>query len=227
MSGKFLPSDFCLQPFGGPMSSYDYDDYGPEFPPLGLISIWFGVILIGITAVAHLFLDSSHLWTNPVLASLQLGLVAFIFGSFLYLLLKAGESLKVAAVPLVINVGTLLIIRFVPFGGLWQELHFQGNLLRYEEVVRLVESGMLPADAEGYATLPFRYRSLTKDGPTIRIEASDGATRIFFYTSRHTPQNFSGYFYSSDNNPPQTGEFDGRWRYVVQKRPYWFYCSSY
>ena len=34
------------------MSSYD--DYAPEFPPLGLVSIWFGVVLIGITAVSHL-----------------------------------------------------------------------------------------------------------------------------------------------------------------------------
>ncbi|MCB9420373.1 MAG: hypothetical protein H6667_11230 [Ardenticatenaceae bacterium] len=209
------------------MSSYDYDNYGLEFPPLGLISIWFGVILIGITAVATLFIDSSHLWNNPFLASLQLGLVAFIFGSLLYLLLKAGENMKVAAVPLVINVGTLLIIRFVPFGNLWQELRFQGNLLRYEEVVELVESSALQPDADGYIALPFRYRNLTADGATIRLNVNDGVTRIFFYTSRTSPQSFSGYFYSSDNNPPQTDQFNGRWRYVVQKRPYWFYCSSY
>ena len=207
------------------MSSYE--DYAPEFPPLGLISIWFGVVLIGITAVANLFLDAGHLWNNPILASMQLGLVAFIFGSLLYLLLKAGENMKVAAVPLVINIGTLLIVRFVPFGNLWQELHFQGNLLLYEEVAQLVESGALHSDADGYATLPFRYRKLTNDGDTIRIAASDDAIHIFFYTSRYSGQTFSGYFYSSDNNPPQTGEFNGRWRYVVQKRPYWFYCSSY
>ena len=176
------------------MSSYD--DYVPEFPPLGLISIWFGVVLIGITAVSHLFLDAGHLWNNPILASLQLGLVAFIFGSLLYLLLKAGENVKIAAVPLVINVGTLLIIRFVPFGSLWQELRFQSNMLRYEEVVQLVESGALQPDADGYATLPFRYRTLTNDGATIRIHTSDGVTRLFFYTNRHSAQNFSGYFYS-------------------------------
>ncbi len=209
------------------MSSYDYDEYAPKFPPLGLISIWFGVILIGITAVSHLFLDASHLGNNPILASLQLGLIAFIFGSLLYLLLKAGENLKVAAVPLVINIGTLLIVRFVPFGNLWQELRFQGNMIRYEEVVELVKSGALQPDADGYVALPFRYRTLTNDGDTVRIDNGDGVTRIFFYTSRHASQNFSGYFYSSDNNPPQTGEFNGRWRYVVQKRPYWFYCSSY
>lgn len=209
------------------MNSYDYDNYGPEFPPLGLISIWFGVVLIGVTAVSHIFLDSSYLWNNPVMTSLQLGLVAFIFGSLLYLLLKAGDSLKVAAVPLVINVGTLLIVRFVPFGSLWQEMCFQSNMLRYEEVIQLVENGVFAPDAAGYAILPFRYRSLSDDGRTIRIETSDEATRIFFYTNRQTDKNFSGYFYSADNNPPQTGQFDGRWRYVVQKRPNWFYCSSY
>jgi hypothetical protein len=135
--------------------------------------------------------------------------------------------LKVAAVPLVINLGTFLIVRFVPFGGLWQEIRFQGNLLRYEEVVELVESRALTPDVDGFAILPHRYRNLIDDGTTIRIETGDDATRIFFYTNRQTDQNFSGYFYSSDNNPPQTGQFNGRWRYVVQKRPYWFFCSSY
>ena len=207
------------------MSSYD--NYAPEFPPLGLVSIWFGVFLIGITAVSHLFLDASHLGNNPILSSLQLGLVAFIFGSLLYLMLKAGDNVKVAAVPLIINVGTLLIVRFVPFSSLWQELRFQGNLIRYEEVVQLVESSALSSDADGYAILPLRYRNLTHNDGIIRIGTRDDTTRIFFYTSQNAPQNFSGYFYSSDNNPPQTGEFNGRWRYVVQKRPHWFYCSSY
>lgn len=211
------------------MSSYEYEEYYlPQLPPLGLISVWFGVLLIGITAIAHLLTGPSALfWTNPFMYALQLALVALIMGSLIYLLLGINDNVKLAAVPLVINVGTLLIVRFVPFSSLWQEMRFQLHQTEYDEVVRLVESGAIQPDAFGYAELPFSYRALTRDGSTIRIDRSEGVTRIFFYTSRHTSQNFTGYFYRSDNNPPQPGEFDGRWRFVDQERPYWFFCSSY
>ena len=106
-------------------------------------------------------------------------------------------------------------------------MRFQLHQTEYNEVVQLVESGVIQPDASGYAELPFRYRALTRDGNTVRINQNEGVTRIFFYTRRHSSQNFTGYFYRSDNNPPQAGEFEGRWRYVDQERPYWFFCSSY
>ena len=40
------------------------------------------------------------------------------------------------------------------------------------------------------------------------------------------PRNFSGYLYRSDNNPPQQGDFLGRWRYVDQIRQHWYFCIS-
>ena len=209
------------------MSSYE-ENYAHEFPPLGMVSIWFGVILIGITAVAHFFTASpTQLWANPIMTGLQLALVALIMGSLLYLVLQASCGLKLAAVPLIINVGTLLIVRFVPFDGLWQEMRFQWHWADYNNVVQLVENGSLQPDEQGYALLPHRYRSLVRDGDAVRINTDDDVTRIFFYTKRQSPQSFSGYLYRSDNNPPQPGDFDGRWRYVAQKRPHWFYCSSY
>ncbi len=208
------------------MGGYE-ERYDPEFPPLGMVSIWFGVALIGITAVAHLLTDSSAgLWANPVMTSLQLALVALIIGSLLYLLLRVGDGAKLAAVPLIINIGTLLIVRFVPFGGLWQEIHFQWLWADYNKVVQLVESGALRPDEQGYIRLPLRFRALVTDD-VIRLDTSEGITRIFFYTKKNSSLNFSGYLDRSDNSPPQTGDFDGRWRYVVQKRPFWFYCSSY
>ncbi len=214
------------------MSSYQEthvsESYSPEFPPLGMISIWFGVILIGITAVAQLIIPSTtQLWANPVMTSLQLALVVLIGGSLLYLLLGGRDGARLAAVPLIINVGTLLIVRFVPFGGLWQEMRFQWHWADYNEVIRLVESGALQPDQDGFAQLPFRYRNLVQEGNAVRIQTHDDVTRIFFYGRRQSDANFSGYFYSSDNTPPQPGDFDGRWRYIVQKRPSWFYCSSY
>ncbi len=214
------------------MSSYEEtcvsETYSTGFPPLGMISIWFGVILIGITAVAQLIIPApDQLWHNPVMTSLQLPLAILIGGSFLYLLIAARDDAKLAAVPLIINIGTLLIVRFVPFNGLWQEITFQWRWADYNEVVHLVESGRIQPDEQGYAPLPLRYRTLVKDGSVIRISAADGVTRIFFYDKHTSPQIFSGYYFRSDNNPPQPGDFDGRWRYVAQKRPYWFYCSSY
>lgn len=208
------------------MSSYELEE--SDFPPLGIVSIWYGVFVILVTAVAHISLGSPpQFWANPVMSFLQLALIALIVGSLLYLLLRANCGLRLAAVPLAVNVGTLLIIRFVNFGGLFQEARFQWHWAGYNEVVRLVESGAIQPDESGYAQLPPRYQALVGDGNTIRIETGDGVTGIFFYSSRHSPTSFSGYLYRSDGNPPQTGDFDGRWRYVAPKRPYWYFCSSY
>ena len=206
-----------------------YEDvYGQEFPPLGLISVWFGVILILITAAARILVTASaQISTTPFVTSLQLPLIALILGSFLYLIIHASFDVKKAAIPLVINLGTFLIVHFVPFDGLWQEARFQWRWNSYNAVVALVSSGEIQPDEHGIARLPHKYRFLSNDQGQILVEIQDEVIHIFFFTSRRTPQSFSGFLYRSDNNPPYTGEFGGRWRHVVEKRPHWFFCTSY
>ena len=64
------------------------------------------------------------------------------------------------------------------------------------------------------------------DSGRIWVETSGETVALFFPTERNAPRNFAGYYYRSDNNPPQQGDFMGRWRYVVQKQTHWYFCIS-
>ncbi|MCA9961745.1 MAG: hypothetical protein R3E31_04720 [Chloroflexota bacterium] len=204
------------------------ESYPQEFPALGVVSAWFGVALIGITAVLHILSTAPDATPMASLVDgLRFILMAFILASLLYLAVRASDGVSTAVLPLFINLSTFIIISFVPFAALWQEFRFNWHWQEYAQVAELVENGDLQPDVAGFAQLPWRYRHLSADGGTIMIDRQSGVTRVFFFTRRVSSWNFAGYMYRADSNPPQSGEFGGRWRQVVQKRPLWFYCVSY
>ncbi len=199
----------------------------PDFPSLGLFSTWFGVGLIGLTAVLQAGQSSRNgYWARPLVEGLQFVLVALILASLFYLPFRADRGVKWAALPLAINVGTLIIVQLVPFPDLWETMRFRWRMGHYEVVVQQVEAGELLPNESGMIALPEMYRYLSADNGRIRVQTEGEATAIFFFNERNAPRNFSGYLYRSDNNPPQQGEFLGRWQYVAQKRPHWYFCIS-
>ena len=202
------------------------DLYRPDFPSLGLFSTWFGVVLIGVTAVLQTGRSSQGSWADPLVEGLQFVLLALILASLFYLPFRAGRGVKWAALPLAINVFTLIIVQLVPFADLWETARFQVRLGQYEAVVALVEAGELVPGESGVIYLAEPYRYLSTDNGRIAIHTEADTTAIFFFNERNAPRNFSGYLYRSDNNPPQQGDFQGRWRYVEQIRPHWYFCIS-
>lgn len=201
------------------------DSYRPDFPSLGLFSTWFGVVLIGLTAVLQLS-QSRSLWAKPVVDGLQFLLVALLLASLLYLSLGAGRGVKWAALPLAINLGTLIIVQWVPFADLGEAWRFRWRLNQYEAVVQLVESGTLLPGESGAAVLPEAYRHLSVDNGRIWVESDGAETAVFFTTEQAGLGNFAGYLYRSDGNPPQPGDFGGSWRFVEQQQTNWFFCIS-
>lgn len=196
---------------------------GDGLPALGVVSSWFGALVIGVTAVAR---------TTPagqaalsLVDSLRLILFAFVLASLIYLAVRGRRSVSTAALPLFINLSTFMIISFVPFDTLWQELQFQSRWQAYSQVVNMVEAGELQPDAAGRIMLPWQHRHLSSSGEAL-VQQEDGAIRLLFFTWRSTPRSFAGYLYSSDNRPPAAGDFGGRWQTLMQKRPHWFYCVA-
>lgn len=203
------------------------DLYRPDFPSLGLFSTWFGVVLIGVTAVLQTGRsDPGGSWADPLVEGLQFVLLALILASLFYLPFRAERGVKWAALPLAINVFTLIIVRLVPFADLWEAARFQMRLGHYEAVVALAEAGELVPGESGVIYLTDPYRYLSTDNGRIVIKTEGETTAIFFFNERNAPRNFSGYLYRSDNSPPQLGDFQGRWRYVEQIRPHWYFCIS-
>ncbi len=203
------------------------DLYKPDFPSLGLFSTWFGVILIGVTAVLQAGTSSrGGSWAQPLVEGMKFLLVALILASMLYLPFRADRGVKWAALPLAINLGTLIIVQGVPFAALWQTARFRWQLEQYEMVVQMVENGDLIAGDSGTILLPEAYRFLSPANGRVAVETDGETSAIFFFTEQNSPRNFAGYLYRSDSNPPQQGAFMGRWRHVAQKRANWYYCIS-
>jgi hypothetical protein len=206
-----------------------YPDENPqEVPVLGVVSLWFGAGLVGITAVTSIitFQSGGISGATAVAETFRIILFALILASGGYLAWQIGSgSLFVAAMPLLINVFTLIIIQFVPFAVVWEEIHFQVNGNKYNKVVEMVETGQLQASPDGSMPLPFSYRGLSHGGHA-QIENRNGVTSIFFISSRQSANNMEGFMYKSDGQLPHD-EFGGNWRYVAEKRPLWFYCARH
>jgi hypothetical protein len=202
------------------------DMYRPDFPSLGLFSTWFGVVLIGLTAVLQLGQSPSRIWAEPVVDGLQFLLVALLLASIFYLPFRTGRGVKWAALPLVINIGTLIIVQLVPFADLGEAWRFRWRSSQYQDVVQMIEAGTLLSDESGVVTLPEAYRHLSADNGRIRVETDGAVTAVFFFTEQTAPGNFSGYLYRSDHNSPQRGDFLGSWRYVAQQQAHWYFCIS-
>ena len=194
-----------------------------DFPSLAVFSTWFGVLLIGFTAVTYLAIgERNQAWMEPFSTGLHFTLLALLLASIGYLAFNAQSGLKLAALPLFINVGTIVIVLFVPFDALWEELSFRWQTPNYQAAARMVEAGTIVPDVEGVAYLPYQYRHLAAENGRIQVIERESVTRILFVKERQG-DSFAGYVYVSDNSPPQTGDFNGRWRYIVQKQPRWFY----
>jgi hypothetical protein len=207
--------------------SFDDNDQ-QEVPVLGVVSLWFGAGLVGVTAVASIitFQSGGVSGAADVTEMFRFILFALILASGVYLIWRTGSgSLFLAAMPLLINIFTLIIIQFVPFAAVWEELRFQMNSSRYNNIVEQVESGQLQPDANGKVRLPPSYRGISRGGH-ILVETGGGVTSILFLSTAQSGDNMAGYLYRSDGALPRD-EFGGNWRYVAQKRPSWFYCAKY
>ncbi len=204
------------------------DENQQDVPVLGVVSLWFGAGLVGITAVASVisYQSGGMSGATAVAETFRIILFALILASIVFLAWRAGSgSLFVSAMPLVINVFTLIIIQFVPFAVVWEEISFQVNSNRYNKVIDLVEAGQLQTNVDSSLALPFAYRGLSHGGQ-VWVENRDGATSIFFVSSRQSENRMEGFIYRSDGQVPHD-EFGGNWRYVAEKRPFWFYCARY
>jgi hypothetical protein len=204
------------------------NDFNHDLPPFGVISTWFGVVLVTLTAVGQLSKNpSGSSLTSPLVVSMEFILIAFILASFLFLVIQVRQSVRLSAIPLFINIGTLIIIRLVPFGHVLEDVRYEWHRRSFEKVAEMVETRELVADENGQAYLPANYSHLSVENGRIWIDPASDTTLIFFPTAVNSQDSFAGYLYRADGEPPQDSEFNGHWRYVTQKRPFWFFCVSY
>lgn len=207
------------------MSSYPYYlEERQEFPVLGVVSAWLGFGAVVITAVRRIIIpEFTTLWADPLLSLITMAVMALSLASLLYLRHSSTLNLKLAAIPLFINMSTLLIVYLVPFAEIWQDWQFQWRWHDYDEVVQLVEARQIQADATGQAQLPSKYAYLSVNGRVTIFH--NAMTTLIIFTSQNSPH-ASGYLYTSNNQLPTVSSWPEGWRHLVQKRPNWFLWAT-
>ena len=206
------------------MSSYPYyPEERQELPVLVVVSAWLGFGAVVATAVRRIIITkTTTLWADPLLSLITVVIIALTLASALYIRHSGTINLKLAAIPLFINISTLLVVYLVPFAELWQDLRFQWRWRDYHEVVRLVESGQIQADATGQAPLPDTLAYLSVNG---RVKISHQATTTHIFFTNQSRNHTTGYLYASNNQLPNSATWHDGWQSVQQKRPNWFRCT--
>jgi hypothetical protein len=136
-----------------------------------------------------------------------------------------------ALLPIAVNITTLLIVVFVPFTRLTNQLNFRWHYAARMAVVSNVLNGLYEGAAQkgggrgDLIAIPAEFPYLSNDGEILRLHRND-TTLIFFFDFRGILDSFAGFVYSSDDTPPRQGDFGGRFRDVERLRPNWFWATS-
>ncbi|MBN1878221.1 MAG: hypothetical protein JXA33_28640 [Anaerolineae bacterium] len=179
-----------------------------------------GVLFVILSALLDiaLLIAASQSWRHcgllPVAWLLASGIWLFLTAVVLFsvarFLAARSRGVKQAgrAIVIVMNIGILLLVLFVPLDRFWLDLKFQFNQNLYNHIVELVEQGILKLNDGGYVSLPVEYSHLSACGGQVAVDTSDEVNRVFFFTSRDTfRSNFTGYMYRSDSKAPQPDDF--------------------
>ncbi len=199
-----------------------------ELPSFGILSVWFGGIFVGITAVTQILHQTIQPpWTRPLILVMELILLMMIVGSILFLAVNYQFGVKLVAIPLLVNIGTLLIVHTVAFDRMWENARFTSMAYGFELVVDDIKNNEIVPASDGYAMLPESYRYLSSNGDLIRIDRSDDVLTVLFFADYESTDQFTGYIYRSDGSPPSSSLFEVDWRFLHQRGPNWYFAVSY
>ena len=199
-----------------------------ELPSFGILSVWFGGFFVALTAVLQIVHQTIQPpWTRPLVMVMELILMAMIGGSILFLAINYQFGVKLVAIPLLVNVGTLLIVNTVSFDRMWENARFSSMAYGFEQVIEEIEENEIVADSNGNAVLPASLRYLSSNDSTIRIEQSDDVLTVLFFADYESPTQFTGYIYRSDGSPPPASMFNVDWRFLNQRATNWYSAVSY
>ena len=167
----------------------------------------------------------SELW-------LVYGFVAFvIIIIFLIILIRSvifldknRTTYKYPGIPLLINVGVLIVIYITPLNYIKDRIEFTLFYNSYENATKEVIS-TTTQNSEGIVILPSKYQFLSVGGGEAVVFKTGSNTAVFFYTFRGAPDGFDGFVkISKDGN---IKDFPwGELHEIVALRDNWYYVSG-
>ena len=192
---------------------------------------------LGATILINLFRWTLVEYLTPFLEPLLEGCVGIFFlvsvtWSAVQLIRRRRDGIVKALMPLTVNVATALIAIFVPFTELTTSLNFRVHLNARMEVVNDVLTGKYEnhthsAGVRGdIIALPTRLSYLSSSGGEIVRYHRQSDVLILFFDYRGVLDSFSGFVYSTDDLPPKSGDFGGKFFSIERLRSNWFWVSS-
>jgi hypothetical protein len=156
--------------------------------------------------------------------------VVSLIWSAIHLLRQRKKEVMNAALPLGVNVVTVLLVVFVPFTRLTIAFDFRVHCATRTEVARDVLAGKYEKEIKHRGSgdlipLPGRLFYLSSGGEIVR-ERRGNDTLILFFSFRGVLSSFSGFVYSPDDRPPENGDFNARFSEIDRLRQNWFWVSS-
>jgi hypothetical protein len=159
-----------------------------------------------------------------------LWLVVFGFFFFVTVFTLVGVFKNKDWKPVVIQAITILLWFFFPFTQVVLDLDFKINKSKREEVVKMVENGMLKPNVlynSSLIHLPEKYDQLSKGGGDIVIEKKGDNYSVLFFTYRGVLDNFSGFVYSPNDEKPGLDDFGGDFKQIEKLDKNWYFVGSY
>lgn len=131
--------------------------------------------------------------------------------SLVYLVSQLRRRLTLrAALPLLLNLGSLYVFMFGPTSHWVDEWQLQRNWEGYTRVIQLVEAGQLqPTGLRHQANLTLLPPELAHVSceREVAINHGDDVTRVFFFSRTYMLGTYEGFMYRSDDRMPDWKDF--------------------
>jgi len=148
--------------------------------------------------------------------------------SVIHLAKRNKKSEKLAVIPLLMII-TSVFLTFTPIiSKTKKSINFNFKLDERNEVISMIKDGTIEVKSVvGFPDrieLPQQYKNLSKRGK-IWVYKNDGLTEVFFITYIGFIDDFRGFIYRSDDNPPIKEEFNHFTQLVVidEISDHWYY----
>jgi membrane-bound metal-dependent hydrolase YbcI (DUF457 family) len=129
--------------------------------------------------------------------------------------------------PLLVQGLAVFFYLFIPFMQIMIYFDFYLHKSARQEVIQLIEAQEIrPAISETSSLihLPRKYEHLSKGGGDIMVEKQGEKHRIFFFTYRGIPDNFSGFVYVPTEQFP-IDAFGGGFAEIKKMEKHWYWVS--
>ncbi|MBP9718100.1 hypothetical protein KBD59_02270 [Candidatus Gracilibacteria bacterium] len=197
-------------------------------PAVTRFSIGVSAIVLAVSIFRWNLVEIFTPFLEPLLELVVL--IVFVIAliwSLIFCLMEFKRQKKIALLPVLINIATLIIVLFVPFTAITLKINFYLNLDRREEVVEMIKNGAITptSPSNDSIALPGKYKYLSSGGGDVIVENNGIEPNVFFFTYRGVIDNFAGFAFQSGDSEPQKYDFGCEYVELQKIKDHWFWMS--